>query len=54
MEKNKKINSTEGICKYNDVGRQECKLDQIIITPVLGCETKQADESMCSSYKCEN
>ena len=22
----------------------------IIVTPVVGCDTKQADESMCSSY----
>ncbi len=54
MEKKQKINCTVGSCRYNDVGRQECKLEQIIVTPVVGCDTKQADESMCSSYKCEN
>ena len=54
MNENQKINCTVGSCRYNDVGRQECKLEQIIVTPVVGCDTKQADESMCSSYKCEN
>ena len=47
MEKKQKINCTVGSCRYNDVGRQECKLEQIIVTPVVGCDTKQADESMC-------
>ena len=30
MEKKQKINCTVGSCRYNDVGRQECKLEQII------------------------
>lgn len=37
MEKKQKINCTVGSCRYNDVGRQECKLEQIIVTPVVGC-----------------
>lgn len=50
----KKINCTVGTCKYNDCKKQECELKQIIVTPVQGCNTKQPDESMCSSYKCSN
>ena len=46
-----KINCTVTSCKYNKLGCQECGLDHIIVTPIIGCETKQADESMCSSYK---
>lgn len=51
MEENQTINCTVGSCKYNDNQRQQCQLKQIIVTPVQGCNTKQADESMCSSYK---
>ena len=51
MEKNQKINCTVTSCKYNDEGCQECKLEQIIVTPIVGCNTKQSDESMCSSYR---
>lgn len=51
MEENQTINCTVGSCKYNDLQRQQCSLRQIIVTPVQGCNTKQADESMCSSYK---
>lgn len=54
MEKNQKINCTVTSCKYNDKQCQECKLEQIIVTPIIGCETKEPDESMCSSYKHEN
>ena len=54
MEKNQKINCTVTSCKYNDDGRQECKLKQIIVTPIIGCNTKQSDESMCSSYRNNN
>ena len=50
MEKNQKINCTVGSCKYNDGERQQCLLEQIIVEPTLGCETKNPDESMCSSY----
>ncbi len=51
MEHNQKINCTVTSCKYNNKGYQQCTLEQIIVTPIIGCETKQPDESMCSSYK---
>jgi len=51
MEKNQKINCTVTSCKYNNKQYQECSLGQIIVTPIIGCETKEPDESMCSSYK---
>lgn len=54
MEKNQKINCTVTSCKHNDNQCQECKLEQIIVTPIIGCDTKQSDESMCSSYKYES
>ena len=54
MEQKQKINCTVGTCKYNDKGCQQCTLDQIIVTPIVGCDTKQPDESMCSSYKHQN
>ena len=52
MERNQKINCTV-TSKNNNKGYQQCTLDQIIVTPIIGCETKQPDESMCSSYKHE-
>ena len=54
MEKEQKINCTVVSCKHNDRQAQQCKLEQIIVTPIIGCNTKQADESMCSSYRNEN
>ena len=51
MERDQKINCTVTSCKYNEEGRQECSLKQIVVTPVENCDTKQPDESMCSSYK---
>lgn len=51
MERGQKINCTVTSCKYNEEGRQECSLKQIAVTPVKNCDTKQPDESMCSSYK---
>ena len=54
MDENQTINCTIGSCKYNDCQKQQCALKQIVVTPVQGCNTKQADESMCSSYKCNN
>lgn len=54
MEKNQKINCTVTSCKFNNTDRQECNLEQIIVTPIIGCNTKQADESMCSSYRNEH
>lgn len=54
MEKNQKINCTVTSCKYNDEGKQQCELEQIIVTPIIGCNIKQSDESMCSSYRNDN
>lgn len=51
MEHKQKINCTVTSCKYNENQTQECNLEQIIVTPIENCNTKQADESMCSSYK---
>ena len=51
MDENQMINCTVGSCKFNDKQMQKCELKQIIVTPIEGCETKQPDESMCSSYK---
>ena len=45
------INCTVTSCKFNNMQRQLCELEHIIVTPTQGCNTKQADESMCSSYK---
>ena len=53
MEKNQKINCTVESCKYNNSKIQECELGEIVVTPIIGCDTKQPDESMCSSYKYE-
>lgn len=51
MESKQKINCTVKSCKYNDRQEQQCMLEQIIVTPVENCDTKQPDESMCSSYR---
>ena len=51
MDKNQTINCTVTSCKYNNKGDQACKLEQIIVTPVLENDTKLPEESMCSSYK---
>lgn len=51
MENKQKINCTVVSCKYNENQTQECSLEQIIVTPIENCDTKQPDESMCSSYK---
>lgn len=48
---NQKINCTVTSCKFNDTQKQQCELENIIITPIQGCQTEQPDESMCSSYK---
>ena len=51
MDKNQKINCTVTSCKYNDDQKQECQLEQIIVEPIIGCESKNPDESMCASYR---
>lgn len=54
MEKKQIINCTVTSCKYNNKQYQQCELGQIIVTPIIGCDTKEPDESMCSSYKHKN
>jgi hypothetical protein len=51
MDGKQKINCTVESCKYNNPGGKECTLNRIIVTPMDNCNTKNADESMCSSYK---
>ena len=53
MEKSQNINCTVASCKYNNNQIQKCKLESIIVTPVEGVDTKNSDESMCSSYNHE-
>ncbi len=50
MENKQNINCTVGSCKYNNIQKQKCELESIIVTPVEGVNTEKADESMCSSY----
>lgn len=50
MDKNQTINCTVTSCKYNKNGENLCSLEQIVVTPIKNCDTKQPDESMCSSY----
>lgn len=51
MKYDQKINCTVGSCKFNDLQNQKCTLEQIIVEPVKGCNTKNPDESMCASYE---
>lgn len=51
MEENQKICCSVTSCKYNEDGKQVCALKEIMVTPIEGCNTCKADESMCSSYK---
>lgn len=51
MEEKQKINCTVESCKFNNSNKGECILKQIIVTPMNNCNTKKADESMCSSYE---
>ena len=51
MDGKQKINCTVESCKYNNSNGNECTLNRIIVTPMQDCNTKKADESMCSSYK---
>lgn len=54
MDKNQKINCTVESCKFNNAEKEECVLKQIVVTPIENCNTKTADESMCSSYEWDN
>ena len=50
MEGNQKIHCTVGTCKYNETNQNLCKLQAIQVEPTKNCNTKQPEESMCSSY----
>ena len=50
MEGNQKIHCTVKTCKYNEKNQNLCKLQAIQVEPIKNCNTKKADESMCSSY----
>ena len=52
MDKNQKINCTVESCKFNNYQKSECNLEQITVEPIIGCESKNPDESMCASYRC--
>ena len=54
MEDKQKINCTVESCVYNNLNNHKCTLKEIQVTPIAGCNTKEPDESMCSSYKFEN
>ena len=54
MEDKQKINCTVESCVYNNLNNHKCTLKEIQVTPIAGCNTKEPDESMCSSYKYEN
>ena len=51
MEKSQKINCTVSTCRHNNIQRQECKLEQIVVTPTANNQTRMPEESKCSSYK---
>lgn len=51
MEKNQKINCTVESCIYNKNKESLCSLEQILVSPIKGVDTKLPDESMCSSYR---
>ena len=53
MEDKQKINCTVESCVYNNLNNHKCTLKEIQVTPIAGCNTKEPDESMCSSYKFE-
>ena len=54
MKDKQKINYTVESCKYNNCYEQLCELKQIVVLPILNCNTKKSDESMCSSYEYQN
>ena len=51
MKYEQKINCSVGSCKFNDMQKQTCTLQQIIVEPVTGKNTSNKDESMCGSYE---
>jgi len=50
MNGNQKICCSVKSCKYNNL-ENRCELAQIQVSPTKDCNTKNADESMCSSYE---
>lgn len=54
MDRDQRINCTVSTCKYNNHQGQECNLKEIVVEPVLDCETTETDESMCGSYEWED
>ena len=51
MDKNQKINCSVESCVYQDYNTKRCTLQAIQVMPTQDCQTRQPDESMCSSYK---
>ncbi len=47
------INCHVKSCKYHNDKNQMCELQAILVSPVNGKNTKNTDESMCSSYESE-
>jgi len=47
------INCQVKSCKYHNDKNQTCELQAILVSPVKGKNTKNTDESMCSSYECQ-
>ena len=45
------INCTVATCKYNNKEHKKCILEAIQVKPIEGCNTMEADESMCASYE---
>ncbi len=54
MENGQEINCTVCSCKHHNERENKCKLKAIQVSPTQGNNTKNPDESMCSSYKYEN
>lgn len=51
MEKKQEINCTVVSCKYNNNEKEKCILQSIQVAPIPGCDSMEADESMCASYE---
>ncbi len=54
MDRNQKIHCTVESCKFNNYEQNLCELQAIQVKPTPDCDTKKADESMCSSYEYQN
>lgn len=51
MDKNQEIKCSVTSCKYNNSEYGKCLLETIQVEPIAECDTKEPDESMCSSYE---